>query len=290
VRYTRHTLESTLDPEVASALAAAPRRAGAASLGARRRDLVNSLVSGYVAVLSGLAHRTSASAALGPWVGAPAALLRAGLQGALLPAVLLLEMVESTAYSVRMFVSSRSLVPRVRVPRFVDPAKPLGRYDWLESYCRLLQASGANGLMHGEAFAGCAQLADGAFAVVTGASIAAFRPANRNEVADGELLLHLPAACVLCVRVDGSQLSIAHEPLEGVPGGRAGARAALGGGAAATSSAMEATTAGRCGWICVVHIHAQDEANAERLGLVLAAQLADAEARRASNSCLMIGF
>lgn len=51
--------------------------------------------------------------------------------------------------------------------RYVDPVLPLKRYDWVESYCRLLQQDVACGLFAGEGFVGCGRLSCGWFALLT---------------------------------------------------------------------------------------------------------------------------
>ena len=51
--------------------------------------------------------------------------------------------------------------------RYVDAVLPLGPYNWLESYCRLLQQDAASGMFAWDAFIGCAELAPGWFAIVT---------------------------------------------------------------------------------------------------------------------------
>ena len=47
---------------------------------------------------------------------------------------------------------------------------PLGRYDWLESYCRLLQHDAAEGALRADTFLGCAELLQGCVSGVSGGS------------------------------------------------------------------------------------------------------------------------
>lgn len=82
--------------------------------------------------------------------------------------------------------------------RYVDPVLPLGRYDWLESYCRLLQHDAAAGMFRTDAFLGCAELAAGRFAVVTSRHLLAFAPEHANATHEAEVRL-----CVLGGEIGG---------------------------------------------------------------------------------------
>ena len=87
--------------------------------------------------------------------------------------------------------------------RYVDQVLPLGRYDWLESYCRLLQHDAAEGALRADTFLGCAELLQigGAgsswgrrFAVVTGHSLVGFETKSAAEAQEAGV----GASCFVC--------------------------------------------------------------------------------------------
>ena len=86
--------------------------------------------------------------------------------------------------------------------RYVDQVLPLGRYDWLESYCRLLQHDAAEGALRADTFLGCAELLQigGAgslgrrFAVVTGHSLVGFETESAAEAQEAGV----GASCFVC--------------------------------------------------------------------------------------------
>ncbi len=75
-----------------------------------------------------------------------------------LPSVALLSLVEAAARQVQAVLAPHSArgpaSVRPRVPRYVDPGTPLQRYNWLESYCRLLLYDAVGGLFRHETFVG----------------------------------------------------------------------------------------------------------------------------------------
>jgi hypothetical protein len=93
--------------------------------------------------------------------------LRAATQALVLPALLLLEVCESTAASFRrLLVEQVAGAAPLRVPRYVATGQVLRRYDRLESLGRALLYH-TPGPFLAEEFLGCAELQLGLYAVVT---------------------------------------------------------------------------------------------------------------------------
>lgn len=80
-----------------------------------------------------------------------------------------------------------SPAPHGAVSRYVDPLGPLSRYDWRESYCRLLQQHVAGGLFGHERFQGCVALAGGRLGMATQSHFLVVAPQHANETREAEV-------------------------------------------------------------------------------------------------------
>ena len=66
----------------------------------------------------------------------------------------------------------------------MDPHAPLQQYNWLESYCRLLQHDVMGGHFRSESFVSCAALSHGVFALLTHAHLVCVLPEQQNKTLD----------------------------------------------------------------------------------------------------------
>ena len=92
----------------------------------------------------------------------------------------------------------------------MDPDAPLARYNWLESYCRLLQQHVAGGLFARERFEGCAPLAAGRFCVITAAHLLCVAPQHANESREAEVVIVIPIACLLTASNSNAVVRVSH--------------------------------------------------------------------------------
>jgi hypothetical protein len=124
------------------------------------QDLLHVLVAGYSLAFQQMLRSIQTGQ---PVRGA----LRAATQVLVLPALLLLEVCESTAASFRrLLVEQVAGAAPLRVPRYVATGQVLRRYDRLESLGRALLYH-TPGPFLAEEFLGCAELQLGLYAVVT---------------------------------------------------------------------------------------------------------------------------
>jgi hypothetical protein len=94
--------------------------------------------------------------------------------------------------------------------RYVDPGGPLPRYNWLESYCRLLAQHVANGAFATEAFEVCAALIGGRFAIITSRHLLVVTPTHVHETREAEVTLVVAVESTLHASSAGTYLEVAH--------------------------------------------------------------------------------
>eukprot|EP00798_Chlamydomonas_sp_ICE-L_P001332 gene1332-32689_t len=158
----------------------------------QRRDVLHVLGSGYSALLGRLGREAVS-------VNVSKELLNGCLQAAVIPVIVLMEMVETSARSIRTFVSSRSrTLLRARVPRYVDPHAPLQPYNWLESFCRMLQHQVMGSHFCSETFVGCAAMAHNHFALLTHSHlICVYCESSNGSSIENKVVLVLPVPCLV---------------------------------------------------------------------------------------------
>jgi hypothetical protein len=92
----------------------------------------------------------------------------------------------------------------------VNPDGPLPRYNWLESYCRLLVQHIASGAFAEEVFEVCAPLIGGRFAIVTARHLLVVTPTHVHETREAEVTLVVPVDSVLHASSTGAYLEVTH--------------------------------------------------------------------------------
>ena len=173
------------------------------------RDLLHTLVGGYSLIFQ--------EAVRGLQLGRPVISIvdsfgRAAVQALVLPVLVLLEVGESTATSIRVLVAERVNAGVLRVPRYVAAGELLQRYDRLESLGRALLQHVPEPELRQGGFLGCVEVAAGVYGLVTrrrlllvGCSTTA---KGLQQFTEPQVGLVLDVADIMRLEVNGSSVQL----------------------------------------------------------------------------------